>query len=84
MNISISPVAPLGDQPTLSASMPELDMFAEEMHPIETRILMSIIFLTLSAVGIIGNLLVIVVVSKVRGMVSGMRKNNYEPKFRGI
>uniref|UniRef100_A0A0M3HTI9 Thyrotropin-releasing hormone receptor n=1 Tax=Ascaris lumbricoides TaxID=6252 RepID=A0A0M3HTI9_ASCLU len=40
----------------------------EEFWPIDVRIIMTLIFASLSAVGIIGNLLVITVVFKVKGM----------------
>lgn len=38
--------------------------------PLHTRIVMTVIFATLSLIGIVGNLLVILVVFRVRGMVS--------------
>jgi hypothetical protein len=40
--------------------------------PMHTRIVMTFIFATLSMIGIVGNLLIILVVFRVRGMVSNL------------
>ena len=45
----------------------------EPMYSMETRLLMTMIFSTLSIIGVVGNLLVITVVLRVKGMVSIFR-----------
>jgi hypothetical protein len=63
---------------SLLAQVVHLEAFIEKdcrfsydtFWPMHTRIVMTLIFATLSLIGIVGNLLIILVVFRVRGMVS--------------
>uniref|UniRef100_A0A914CJV3 Thyrotropin-releasing hormone receptor n=1 Tax=Acrobeloides nanus TaxID=290746 RepID=A0A914CJV3_9BILA len=50
--------------------LPVLEFYEEEYLPMHIRIMMTVIFMTLSIIGVIGNLLVITVVFKVPGMIT--------------
>jgi hypothetical protein len=68
----------LTETPDLAQTLVHLEAFIEKdcrfsydtFWPMHTRIVMTLIFATLSLIGIVGNLLIILVVFRVRGMVS--------------
>lgn len=69
-NETLSSTSASSSSSSVSSSSSEIDQIEDEFWPLHVRVLLTILFSSLALIGVIGNILVITVVLKVRGMVN--------------